>query len=101
MTEDCASTVTINPASRCPGRGPFPFTNVASTQKLNHIGATTYQDIAGTYHMDSWNTDFTIGIRNLFDKQPPIAMSSFANSFLPTYYRAPGRYFYGKVTVNF
>ena len=110
MTEDCASTVTINPASRCPERGPFPFTvaglpnssgGTNALAKLNHIGATTYQDIMGTYHMDSWNTDFTIGIRNLFDKQPPIAMSSFANSFLPTYYRAPGRFFYGRVTVNF
>ncbi len=99
MIEDCASTVLINPPSRCPLSGPFPFT--IGTQTLNHIGATTYQDIAGTYHMDAWNTDFTIGIRNLWDKEPPIAMSSFANSFLPTYYRAPGRFFYGKVTVNF
>ena len=86
--------------------GPFPFTDdglgTPSTHaKLNHIGATTYQDIAGTYHADSCNTDFTFGIRNLFDKEPPIAMSSFANSFLPTYYRAPGRFFYGRVGVKF
>ena len=107
LMEDCASTLpgtaakpSANTLARCPMSGSFPFTQ--GTQKvLNHVGATTYNDVAGTYHLDAWNTDFTIGIRNLFDKQPPIAMSSFANSFLPTYYRAPGRFFYGKVTVNF
>ncbi|MGB9428511.1 MAG: TonB-dependent receptor [Gammaproteobacteria bacterium] len=67
----------------------------------NHIGATTYHDVAVTYHMDSWNSDFTFGIRNLFDKEPPIAMSAFANSFLPTFYRAPGRFFYARIGVKF
>ncbi|MGH8402202.1 MAG: TonB-dependent receptor domain-containing protein, partial [Gammaproteobacteria bacterium] len=91
LIEDCASVVSINPASRCPLTGSFPFTT--GTQTLNHIGATTYHDVAVTYHLDAWNTDFTFGIRNLFDKMPPIAMSAFANSFLPTFDRAPGRFF--------
>jgi len=101
MMEDCASSANLYPQllPRCPLTGSYPFTS--GGDPLNHIGATTYQDIAGTYHLDAWNTDFTIGIRNLWDKEPPIAMSSFANSFLPTYYRAPGRFFYGRVTVNF
>ncbi len=104
LYEACDSTVLVNPPSRCPipPGTPYPFEiNGVGANGGNHIGATTYQDIAGTYHMDAWNTDFTIGIRNLWDKEPPIAMSSFANSFLPTYYRAPGRFFYGRVTVNF
>ena len=67
----------------------------------NHLGATTYHDVSATYHADGINTDFTFGIRNLFDKQPPIAMSAFANSFLPTFYRAPGRFFFGRVGVKF
>ncbi len=99
MIEDCASTMVINPASRCPLTGPFPFTT--GTQKLNHIGSTVYHDVSVTYHVDPLNTDFTFGIRNLFDKQPPIAMSAFANSFLPTFYRAPGRFFYARVGVKF
>ena len=40
------------------------------------------------------------GIRNLFEKQPPIAMSAFANSFLPPFYRMPGRFLYGNVGVR-
>ncbi|HKU17776.1 MAG TPA: TonB-dependent receptor [Candidatus Saccharimonadales bacterium] len=100
LIEDCASVSVINPASRCniPAFS-YPFTT--GNQNLNHIGATTYHDVAATYHLDAWNTDFTFGIRNLFDKEPPIAMSSFANSFLPTFYRAPGRFFYARVGVKF
>ncbi|MGB9429459.1 MAG: TonB-dependent receptor [Gammaproteobacteria bacterium] len=82
----------------------FPFdpgTGPNGTTLTNHIGATTYHDVSATYHLDSWNTDFTLGIRNLFDKQPPIAMSAFANSFLPTLYRAPGRFFYARIGVKF
>lgn len=82
----------------------FPFdpgTGPNGTVLANHIGATTYHDVAVTYHVDPLNTDLTFGIRNLFDKEPPIAMSAFANSFLPTFYRAPGRFFYARVSVKF
>ena len=101
MLEDCASVAgpAANRNARCRLTGTFPFTG--GTQQLNHIGATFYHDVAATYHLDAWNTDFTLGIRNLFDKEPPIAMSSFANSFLPTYYRAAGRFFYARVGVKF
>jgi len=67
----------------------------------NHIGATVYHDVQGTYHMDSWNTDFTFGVRNLFDKQPPAALTAFANTFLPSFYRVPGIEFWGRVSVKF
>ncbi|MGB9428808.1 MAG: TonB-dependent receptor [Gammaproteobacteria bacterium] len=82
----------------------FPFDPGTGPNNLvlaNHIGATTYHDVSATYHLDAWNTDFTFGIRNLFDKEPPIAMSAFANSFLPTYYQAPGRFFYARIGVKF
>ena len=93
-------------ATRCTGQptgsapGSYPF-DTAATVPTNHIGATTYHDVSATYHSDGINTDFTFGIRNLFDKQPPIDMSAFANSFLPSFYRAPGRFFYGRVGVKF
>lgn len=67
----------------------------------NHIGATTYHDVSATYHMDSWNTDFTFGIQNLWAKQAPFSMSSFANSYQPYFNRVPGRFFYGRVAVKF
>ena len=120
MTEDCNGTYTffgVSPnnapgfvktlvKNRCTGQptggtpGSFPFDSNAKVP-TNHLGATTYHDVSATYHADGINTDFTFGIRNLFDKQPPISMSAFANSFLPTFYRAPGRFFYGRVGVKF
>jgi iron complex outermembrane receptor protein len=99
LVEDCTAAITVNPPSRCPLTTDFPFESgpVAS----NHIGATFYHDVQATYHWDALNTDIGFGVRNLFDKQPPIAMSAFANSFLPTYYRTPGRFFYARAGVKF
>jgi len=108
LIEDCNALYGTAPAvaaqliaTRCTSQNfSFPFDGSAVVA-VNHIGATTYHDVAVTYHADSIDTDFTFGIRNLFDKQPPIAMSAFANSFLPTLYRAPGRFFYARVGVKF
>lgn len=99
LVEDCSFAPAVEPASRCPLTINFPFETTAVPG--NHIGATTYHDVEATYHLDSLNTDFSFGIRNLFDKQPPIAMDAFANSFLPTFYRTPGRFFHGSVGVKF
>jgi iron complex outermembrane recepter protein len=100
LTEDCTDgAAVINPASRCPLTVNFPFETAAV--QGNHIGATTYHDVQVTYHFDPLDTDFALGVRNLFDKQPPIAMSAFANSFLPTFYRTPGRFLFGSVGVKF
>ncbi|MHB8404067.1 MAG: TonB-dependent receptor plug domain-containing protein [Gammaproteobacteria bacterium] len=111
MIEDCNALKGTAPgvaktliATRCSNlpAAPFPFDpGTKGVSPVNHIGATVYHDVAVTYHLDPLNTDFTFGIRNLFDKEPPIAMSAFANSFLPTYYRAPGRFFYVRVGVKF
>ena len=113
MIEDCNTLFAAAPAvaarliaERCTGQptaaapGSFPFDGSA-TIATNHVGATTYHDVGVTYHADGINTDFSFGIRNLFDKQPPIAMSAFANSFVPAFYRAPGRFFYGRIGVKF
>ena len=100
LTEDCTDgAATVNPPSRCPLNINFPFATGAV--QGNHIGATFYHDVQATYHFDPVNTDLTLGVRNLFDKQPPIAMSAFANSFLPTFYRTPGRFFFADVGVKF
>lgn len=66
----------------------------------NHLGTVVYHDVNASYTVASWNTTFTLGINNLFDKAPPVARTAFANSTLPMY-RLPGRFFYGRVTVNF
>jgi iron complex outermembrane recepter protein len=72
----------------------------AQIQGRNHIGAVTYHDVSASYHADSMNTDFTLGIRNLFGKNPPISTQAFANSYLPTY-DTPGQFFYARIGVKF
>jgi iron complex outermembrane receptor protein len=66
----------------------------------NHLGTTIYSDLQGSYTVNAWNTTFTLGVNNLFDKAPPIARAAFANSFYPMY-RVPGRFVYGRVSVRF
>lgn len=70
------------------------------SEDQNHLGTVVYHDVQASYTVPSWNTKFTVGIRNLFDKQPPISMTAFANSSLPLY-RVPGRFFYARVGVKF
>ncbi len=98
LTEDCSSVTVITPSTRCPLKINFPFESGAVAG--NHIGATFYHDVQLTYHVDELDSDFSLGVRNLFDKEPPVAMSAFANSFLPTFYRTPGRFLYASVAVK-
>jgi len=76
-----------------PGKGVLPV-------GANHLGATTYHDVNVTYHFDSLNTDFSVGIRNLFGKVAPISQQAFANSYLPMY-DVPGQFFYARIGVKF
>ncbi|HEY5849346.1 MAG TPA: TonB-dependent receptor, partial [Lysobacter sp.] len=46
----------------------------------HHIGATTYHD-ASVYWNAPWNAKVTLGINNIFDKNPPIVLNAFANTF--------------------
>ena len=76
-----------------PGKGVLPV-------GANHLGSVTYHDVNVGYHADSLNTDFTLGIRNLFGKVPPISQQAFANSYLPQY-DTPGQFFYARIGVKF
>ncbi|HEY4128794.1 MAG TPA: TonB-dependent receptor, partial [Gammaproteobacteria bacterium] len=67
----------------------------------NHDGAVFYHDIQGSYAMDSWGMTFTVGIRNLFSKEPPISSVQELNSFDPTLYDVPGRFMYGRISWKF
>jgi outer membrane receptor protein involved in Fe transport len=68
---------------------------------MNHDGATIYHDIQAGYAVDAWGMDFTLGIRNLFDKEPPISSVQELNSFDPSLYDVPGRFFYGRIGWKF
>ena len=65
----------------------------------NKIGGTTYFDVQGTWRTP-WNGQVTAGARNVGDKDPPLAFSAFANTFLPDF-DVPGRFWYVQYTQNF
>ena len=58
----------------------------------NKLDETWYFDLQGTWDAP-WNARITAGIRNLFDEDPPVGFSAFANSFDPQY-DVPGRFWY-------
>jgi len=71
-------------------------------ESINELGTTVYHDLQGSYTVSSWNTTFTLGVQNLFDKRPPIAVTAQnIASFLPSFYRIPGRFFYAKASISF
>ena len=65
----------------------------------NKMGGTTYND-ASVYWRSPWNAKVTLGMNNVFDKDPPISYSTFANSFDPQY-EVPGRFFYLQYNQKF
>jgi len=100
--EPCTTTVPAPLGTgTCSSPGPI---NPAGTQykyAMNHDGATVYHDIQGSYTADSLGTTFTLGIRNLFAKEPPISSVQELNSFDPTLYDVPGRFVYGRISIKF
>jgi outer membrane receptor protein involved in Fe transport len=87
------SDILSGPGSAHPN-GPF--------EGLNQLGTTVYNNIQVTYNLATWNTDFTLGVRNLFNKNPPISMTAFKNSYQPFLgYQVPGRFIYGRIGVRF
>lgn len=65
----------------------------------NRLPATTYHDVQGRYNTP-WNAVVKLGVNNLFEKDPPVAYTAFANSFDPQY-DVPGRYLYMEYVQRF
>lgn len=66
----------------------------------NKLGASTWHDLRADYRLGNGNTMLSIGVLNLFDKQPPIG-HSMSNSFDATVYPIPGRFPYVSITHSF
>lgn len=101
LTEACSDFLDGTPNS-------FANLGVCSNPNLqnnslstNYLGQTVYHDASVSYEVEPWNTRFTFGINNLFDKMPPESTQVELNSFDPTLYRVPERFFYARVGVKF
>lgn len=91
LTEPCAfgPSVCSDPDRRI-ATGPAP---------RNKLGATTYHDAQVRYNLP-WNGTVKAGVTNLFDKDPPVSYTTFANSFDPQY-DVPGRFMYMEYIQRF
>jgi iron complex outermembrane receptor protein len=65
----------------------------------NRIDDRWYFDLQGAWNTP-WSSEIRVGIQNLFDEDPPVSYSAFANSFDPQY-PVPGRFWYASYTQKF
>ena len=69
----------------------------------NHLGSTTYTDIQVGWKAPWFQgTQFTLGVNNVFSKDPPICLSCSLNGYDASAYDLPaGRFAYVRAEVKF
>lgn len=86
----------------CGGANGFDICD-DSANDVNHLGATTYHDAQLSWGTDAWMKDFriTLGVNNVFGKDPPICLSCTLNGYDASTYDLPGRFWYARVGFGF
>jgi outer membrane receptor protein involved in Fe transport len=79
---------------------PNPDGPEASPSGVNRAGSVTYHDFQVGWSAP-WNARVAIGVRNAFDKQPPIGYFAFANSTLMGYDLPDSRFWYASYSQKF
>ncbi|MGH8320962.1 MAG: TonB-dependent receptor domain-containing protein, partial [Gammaproteobacteria bacterium] len=101
LTEPCSDS-SDGSANSLTNLGLCSNPNVANnTLSTNHLGQTIYHDAQVSYNLDPAKLTFTFGIRNMFNKEPPSSTQQQLNSFDPTLYDVPGRFFYFRVGFKY
>jgi iron complex outermembrane receptor protein len=67
---------------------------------VNRLGSVTYHDFQVGWAAP-WNARIAVGVRNAFDKQPPISVNSFANSTQMGYDLPDSRFWYASYSQKF
>ena len=82
--------------------GAFPPTGPAGPYILKY-GDYVYNNVMVGYNLEPINTRFTLGVDNVFDKQPPLlyANNSQNANTDPNDFDTIGRFYWFRVTVNF
>jgi iron complex outermembrane receptor protein len=98
QTESCAtlsvSSTQIPLLCSDPGR-----ITAAGARPENKIPSVTYTDVSAFVNVP-WNARVTVGINNLFDRDPPRSATASANSYDPQY-EVPGQFFYMRYSQKF
>ena len=86
----------------CAGANGFPICT-DSAADLHWLGATTLHDAQVSWRTDAWmkGMKITVGVNNVFDKNPPICLSCTLNGYDPGTYDLPGRYSYARLSLDF
>ena len=69
---------------------------------LRRVGSLSLWDLQGTYSGFK-NLTLTVGVKNLFDTNPPLTNSNltFQSGYDPSYYDPRARFVYGRITYVF
>ena len=71
---------------------PTNRSTLNSADPQNQVGGVTYHDVSVAYAAE-WDATIRVGIKNVFEKDPPAQLTTFANSFDPAY-EVPGSFYY-------
>lgn len=74
--------------------------NYDSGDLSSSTGSYVYHDMQANYYYGE-NTTFSLGIRNLFDKQPPYVTNNNDMNTLNSSYDTAGQYWYARVGMKF
>lgn len=74
--------------------------NYDSSNVSSSVGSYIYHDMQASYFFNP-ETTFTLGIRNVFDKQPPYVTNNNSMNTLNTSYDTAGQYWYARVGFRF
>jgi iron complex outermembrane receptor protein len=86
----------------CDGAASFEVCG-NQAEGTNKLGSTTYNDLQINYHLN-WQKGarFTVGVNNLFSKEPPICLSCSLNGYDPSTYDMPeSRFVYMRASLDF
>lgn len=100
VTEDCP-VAAAGFAELCSDPEPADPDGNGTAVAQNKIGSTTYHDVQFEYTLPGLELDLALGARNIFDKEPPISYTAFANSFNAASYDIPGIFTYFKIGKRF
>jgi outer membrane receptor protein involved in Fe transport len=98
VTEPCVKTT---PVISLNALGACSIPAVSSIDAKNRMGDTFYHDVQVSYDYQPIHTTLTVGVNNLFDRDPPTSYSAYENNYNPFLYRLPGRFLYGRITARF
>ena len=86
----------------CAGANGYDICDDSANDR-NDLGSTTYHDAQLSWGTDAWMKDFrvTLGVNNVFAKDPPICLSCSLNGYDASTYDLPGRFWYARVGFGF